>query len=90
MLAHIIYHPVFALRTPSEELSCVKCRQTFARASQVLGAMLAGEQKAVWEEALCEMREAGHLEAGGPNLFVQLRIPYDRVPPLAQVKQTTG
>ena len=47
--------------------------------------MVAGEQKGFWEEALREMRNAGHLEAGGRNLFAQLRIPYDKIPQPAQV-----
>ena len=48
--------------------------------------MLAGQQKEFWEMALCEMRDAGcNLEAGGTNLFTQLRIPYNKVPADAQV-----
>ena len=48
--------------------------------------MVAGEQKPFWEDAMFEMRNAGYLEAGGTNLFAQLRIPYHRVSPLAQVQ----
>lgn len=52
---------------------------------QVFGAMVAGKPRAFWQEALVEMRNAGHLTAGGRNLFAQLRIPYEKIPAQAQV-----
>ena len=61
-------------------------KRNAVRLVQIFGSMLAGQQKAFWEEALREMRNAGNLEANGSNLFAQLRIPYSRVPPQAQAR----
>ena len=53
---------------------------------QVFGAMLAGQGKSFWDKALLAMRNARHLEAGGTDLFAQLRIPYNNIPLQAQVR----
>ena len=75
--------------THAHEPSCTPVGDCNPMQSQVFRAMVAGEQKAFWEDAMFEMRNAGYLEAGGTNLLAQLRIPYDRVPPQAQVQHST-
>lgn len=44
---------------------------------QVMGALLRGKEKIIWEESLTKLRMAGALAADGENVFDQLRISFD-------------
>jgi hypothetical protein len=46
---------------------------------QVMGALLRGKEKIIWEESLTKLCMAGALAADGENIFDQLRISFDNL-----------
>ena len=44
---------------------------------QVVGSRLKGKPTVIWEETLRKLQAAGTLDAGGNNLFEQLKVSYD-------------